>query len=188
MEEAKNACAQRLGADHTETLEATMALGRMYMLHGKLELAEEIMSMAVSIAQNVLGMHAEQTLGSMSNLGLVYLAQGRLEEAEDLLKRTKDDLVKHLGHGHEFTRITEGHLTRLYHQQGKLQEMSGLQEHDQLFSRQDIHLKPLSEDEQIQIAIQQSIQTQLGQPEHMDDDSDDDLKKAIEMSLEKVEK
>lgn len=143
--------------------------------------------MALSISKDVLGLYAESTLGAMNDLGVVYFLQGCLEEAEELLKRTREEMLKHLGPNHKFTKINENALARLDEWQEKIQEMSKLQEHNQSVSRPAIYLRLLSEDEQIQIALKQSLQTDLGPLEDMDEDNDDDLERAIAMSLEKKE-
>ncbi|KAF4948637.1 hypothetical protein FGADI_9541 [Fusarium gaditjirri] len=187
MKTVRSACEERLGLCHRDTLKAIRELATMYLLSGKLELAEEELVTVVSISLGIFGPYTEETLSAKSNLGLVYIAQGRLAKAEELLKGTLEDMRKHLGHEHQFTTKTIEHLARVYGQQGKIQEKNELTGCAWLPGpQQQIHFRPLSEDEQIQIALELSLQTQHKASEsRIEDNEDTDLQRAIAISLEK---
>ncbi|KAL7974937.1 hypothetical protein HDV63DRAFT_131650 [Trichoderma sp. SZMC 28014] len=183
MQTIQNAYMERYGSKHEMTLNATQRLANMYLSHNKIELAQVNLETLVSLSQVVQGPYHEDTLGAQSNLALSYKAQGRLQDAEELLQKTLQDMQVHLGDGHQFISLARNHLTELrilllYPTSGNFFEPT-----------------VLSEDEQIQMAIEASLRADQGMLEkddENDEDGDEDeyedeeetLCRAIAMSLE----
>jgi serine/threonine protein kinase/tetratricopeptide (TPR) repeat protein len=80
--------AERLGADHPDTLAATANLGLCLADTGQLEPALTWLQQALARREATLGADHPDTLGSLANLASILLAAGRLEQALPLFERS----------------------------------------------------------------------------------------------------
>ncbi|KAI0858827.1 hypothetical protein F4860DRAFT_287009 [Xylaria cubensis] len=182
----RDACMECFGPCHKDSIEATEKLALIYLQRGKLELAEEACLETALLYEDSLGPNDANALGFRSNLGAVYIGQGRLQEATELLEQTLEKMRNHLPREHQFINITKNHLANAYIRQGKIEEVGKLGMLIQLpGAQQQAQMRVLSEDEQLQQAIQLSLRTEPGeQSARGGSEEDEDLQRAIAMSLE----
>jgi tetratricopeptide (TPR) repeat protein len=87
LHEVHAACVAELGADHAETLEASVALGGALVHEQETEAGAAMLVAALDGATRILGERHPLTLAAVNNLGLSYQRRGDFDRAEPLLKR-----------------------------------------------------------------------------------------------------
>lgn len=176
MQMVENALVERLGVCHQDTIFVARRLSELYISRGKLAMAEDKLIKSISIWEGGLGPYNEITLSAKNNLGWVYLTQGRLREAEEILKQTLEDMRTHMGPDHEATGTTSKNLSAVYAQHAAManhiDNVGGntgsaylwppwhVSPQEQQQQQHQFLLVPLSEEEQIELAIELSFQTQ----------------------------
>jgi serine/threonine protein kinase/Tfp pilus assembly protein PilF len=118
---ARDVRAEKLGADHPDTLTSMESLGLGYQADGKLDLALPLLEEALERRKATLGAVHRDTLSSMNSLAVGYEAAGKLELALPLLKETLKLTKSKLGVDHADTLSTMNNLASAYRAAGEFE-------------------------------------------------------------------
>lgn len=115
------------GPRHPETLRATVALARFYVLVGKYDAAEPLFRETIAAESEVQGPEHPDTLVTKGELGLLLQEVGRLDEAQIVLRDVLDAQRRQVGPQHPETCRAMGNLAHLLHVRGEYAEAERLE-------------------------------------------------------------
>ena len=127
-QEARDIRVERLGPDHSDTLNSRNNLALAYKEAGRLDEAIPLFEATLEASRTKLGEDHPDTLTTRNNLARAYIDAGRLDEAIPLLKATLEASRAKLGEDHPITLGSRHNLAVAYESSGRLDEAIPLSE------------------------------------------------------------
>jgi tetratricopeptide (TPR) repeat protein/tRNA A-37 threonylcarbamoyl transferase component Bud32 len=118
--------ADRLGADHPDTLTSKHYLAYLYRVQGQYDRAEPLFKEVIDARTTQLGADHLDTLNSKNELAVLYRVQGKYDQAEPIQKEVLDARTARLGAGHFDTLESKNDLAVLYYAQRKYEQAEPL--------------------------------------------------------------
>ncbi|KAI0543316.1 heterokaryon incompatibility protein-domain-containing protein [Xylaria curta] len=117
---------ERLGQEHSETLDTMHNLAFVLTRRGEHEEAEVLLRKAVPIVERLFGKDHARTIHSMSCLTTVLRRDGKYAEAEGILRQVSERKERSLGKDNPETLKSIEDLAWVLYRQGKYEEISEL--------------------------------------------------------------
>jgi len=119
---------ERLGDQHSDTLDSMYASAVLYREQSRYAEAVQLAEQALGAQKRVLGPDHTSTLLTMNILGQAYQDQGDLSEAEAILKEAESIAIRALGEEDKYTLFIRVSLAGAYRAQGLFSEAEALLE------------------------------------------------------------